>query len=169
MKRFALILLVLGTFIPQANGQVEKVKAVFIYKFSQYVRWPAPKTNEASPFIVMVAGDAELEAQLNTLLNGRSVHGMDIQVVPFSENQVATAHLLYLGKDYIADLEKYTQQALDNQILLVAQSPGAGVQGAHVNFIPNGTKLEFEINESFIGRAGLRIPGALRSLAVSIY
>lgn len=156
-------MVVCGLLHTMAFGQAEKVKAVFIYKFAQYTQWPSQAGN-GGEFVIMVAGDVALEQQIEGLLAGRSVHDRQIVVKPFDPSSVAQADLLYVGEPYLVDFSQFQQAAFSGNVLLVTHADD-GVQGAHINFVQTGNKMQFELDADSLESAGLRAQSTLRTLA----
>src|SRR6185312_15792457 len=57
---------------------VESVKAVFLYRFLEYVEWPA-NAHSAGPLTIAVLGDDNLTAELQRNVRGRSAHGREVR------------------------------------------------------------------------------------------
>src|SRR5690606_4146068 len=77
------------------------VKAAFVYKFGEYVEWPADAFADASePLRIGVFAADELAGELERIVAGRAMAGRPVQVRRLAAaDPIDDLHLLYVGGD----------------------------------------------------------------------
>ncbi len=146
-----------------ANAQVEKFKALYIYNISRFVEWPADY-GSAEFTIGIVGNNADLVSNIETLLGTKNVNGKKIKVVNVSSAQDAEGcNILYFSKGkekMIAEIGKGASKGL-----IITETAGATEHGSGINFFLQDSKLKFEMSQANITGKGLNISKELSSLA----
>ncbi|MGH9308768.1 MAG: YfiR family protein [Vicinamibacterales bacterium] len=137
-----------------------QVKAVYLFNFVKFVRWPAPV--KPAPITICVAernpfGEALQEAIRGEVVEGRQVEARVIRAPDPACNVVFVPH------DVAA--KPYLDAARGSSTLLVGEKPDFLAQGGMVNFIIRNGSVRFEIDGGAAERADLRISSHLLRLA----
>lgn len=147
-------------------ARADEVKAAYVYKFVDYIVWPASAFPAAdSPLVIGVAGNDQVHAELARLLVGRTAHGRPLtarKVVP--GDPVEGVHLIFVGDAGLVR-SPWFQRLRDRALLVVADAPSGLEAGAALNFVQMDDRLRFEASLRAVERSGLKMSSRLLSLA----
>jgi len=154
---------------PQALLE-RRVKAALLYRFINYVEWPESAFPSANaPFVIGIAGDDLLAAELTEFATGRQVLNRPLQVRRRSSSQtLRDVHLLYVSRDEAAQLPSLLRAAPANA-LVVTEWPDALHHGGVINFLALNGQVRFEISLEAAQRRGLRVSSRLLSVAHNVH
>ena len=165
--KYLVILITMLSLSFSSVEQVDKYKALFMFKFIQNMEWPAGKTTEAYKIAIM--GNTELIEQMNEIANGRNVNGRPIQVEPFVVGQsLQDVHILFIADSQLPLFEELKDEALSSSAVIITDSRGYGEKGACINFIMDGNRLKYELNTASINEASIVVSASIKSLAVLV-
>lgn len=143
----------------------EAVKAAFLYRFAAYVEWPAPAM-QAGQFVIAVAGDEAVAAELERLLPDMSIHERPVRLRRVKgADELDGVHILYVGGDSDGNRRALLEDSAARPILVVTDGPGGLDDGGVINFISAGRNVRFEISLSAADRSGLKLGAGLLSVA----
>jgi len=154
---------------PDADGKAAQLKAVFIYQFTKYVKWPADASQ--GPFVVGVLGETPVEPVLRAVAAKRTVDGRKLVVKRFNGTDFnGGAHILFVGKGGWSgkDFPKLLDKLRGKPCLTVGDTPGLAVRGAHINFVLRKTRMKFELNLQTLGKTPLKVSSQLKKLAIIV-
>ncbi|MCV2366747.1 YfiR family protein [Roseateles oligotrophus] len=164
VKTWLLLLGFLSAFGTRAAPALDdaQLKAAFIYRFAQFTQWPPPPARE---FIYCVAGNVGMQTALQALtLKSHGEVNSRLQVLT-DPQQAAQCHLLLLGFDDRAQLQRW-QAALTNEpVLVVGDSAEAFRNGAVIALVAEPNGLAFRINHTEAKRRGLILSSHMLKLA----
>lgn len=150
-----------------AIGEVsdEALKAAFLFKFGQYVDWPATVfQNPTAKLRVGIVGEGKVRDHLLQLVN-RPIRNRDWDLItPQTPDEMADCQILFVTANAPSAMVKSISGLDQKPILIVSESdrlPG----WATINFMRREDKLRFEISRSDADRRGLVIAAALLKLA----
>lgn len=150
-----------------ANAQIDKFKAIFIYKFIQSFEWPSSKVSGS--YTIGVFGNDGLYSELSSLSDGRLVNGKSIEVVKYTSGDTSSdLCMLIVSENNKNMLGVLKTEAEKNSFVLVGESPGSAIEGASINFVSNGSNLKFELNEESLNKCNVRAPSSIKSLAILV-
>jgi hypothetical protein len=97
----------------ESSDPVLRVKAAYLYKFAGYVEWPSGVfATEASPIVVGVIGDDDLERILSHMIVGKTVNGRPLVTRRLeAQSPLQGVHMLIVGA-----LDKPTLQTLGDAV-----------------------------------------------------
>jgi hypothetical protein len=146
-------------FAQSGEGALERqVKAAFLYKFVDYVRWPESAfPNGDSPIVIGVLSDATTVAEVQAVAAGRSVRGHPLVVRAVREGDLGGLHVLFLGESVNARLQRIIR-SVDGPVLIVTEAEDGLAQGSVINFVISERRVRFEV---------ALLPAAARSLAIA--
>jgi len=165
MRKFilSLALLIAGTTIANAQVDIERAKAKFIYNFTNFFEWPA--SERSGDFVIGVIGSGELYRHLDNYTQGKKVIVQDISVKKFSDvNEATDCHVLFISKHKSGELENLTK-GIKNNTLLISDSRDGIDQGAALNFVLMGNRLKYEFAASNAMESGLKFSSRIRDMA----
>jgi hypothetical protein len=143
----------------------EAVKAVFLYRFADYVTWPASSIDNPQ-FTIAVLGADNVAEQLKEYLREHPVQGRPARVASIKGiGQLSDAQMLYIGPGFTGKLSVLIDALKDRPVLVVTDQPGALEQGSTVNFLIEQQRVRFEISTAAAKRSGLLIGSGLLAVA----
>lgn len=163
------VVLGVSTLLAQPGaGDEQRLKAAFVFRFPQFVTWPAAVISgrETLDFCV-AAGSATTARALRELTSGESLNGLKLLVRENPvELNVASCHVLVLpgarsNRDLIA-------RAADKPILTVGESPTFLDDGGIIQLKVVDRRVRFEINLPAATRAGVTLSSQLLRLAANV-
>ncbi len=152
-----------------AEASERSVKAAFVFKFTQYVDWPAGAAPVSEPLTIGVVGSAAYVDELTSMTQGRSVGERAVQVRRVADDDpVDDLEVLFIAGDQRGRLRDTLSRARGRPILTVTESEGALSDGSIINFTRMGDRVRFEVSLAEAGASGLRLNSRLLAVAQSI-
>ena len=74
--------------------------------------------------------------------------------------------MLFVAASEAGNLGAVLKATAGKPILTFGDSPGFSAAGVHINFIPVGDKINFEMNQATVAAAGIGVTPGLRKLAI---
>ena len=144
----------------------DSVKAAFLYRFTDYVEWPAL---QSAQFTIAVLDDAGVAADLEHIVANHRVKGRAARVkLIHRAKEAADAQVVFLGSGD-PDLHRRFIAGLAGQSVLVVTDEDRGLEeGSTVNFMLIDHRLRFEISLTAAARSGLKISSELLSVAARV-
>lgn len=176
MRRFkrllaSLFALMLMGALPlaQAQGEVGEerlLKAVFIYNFAKFTRWPDSSwSGESQPLRLCTVGEDNLIAEIERL-SGRPIQGRTVAVETLQRSgEWAECQLLYIARSEQSRYRTIVESLRGKPVLTVSEIQGFGRSGGTIELYRKGGKIRFLINLAVAREAGLEISSRLLSLA----
>jgi serine phosphatase RsbU (regulator of sigma subunit) len=143
----------------------EKKQALFIYNFFKYVEWP--NTSQLKTFNVGVIGDDKnlVYDELIKISKTEKAQGLPIKIKQLSNlNNLDNIQLLFFDKDASLKFDKIYTTIGDKNILLV--SKGYPYGNSMINFVMDGSIVQYELSEPKCEAAGLKVKKILTLVAV---
>jgi hypothetical protein len=144
-----------------------KVKAAFIYNFSQFIEWPdtAFENNDA-PFIVAVVGTNPFHGLLDRAFAGKRIGARRAVVQHFdSIDQVGPCQILFIPATSDDSLTQLIKKIQDRPILTIGENENLPSLGGCCRFFTEDDRIHFEINLDAAEAAHLKISSKLLKLA----
>jgi hypothetical protein len=153
-----------------ASGASERsVKAAFLYKFTEYVDWPAAPAAQNEPFTIGVLGSVAFADELLRMTEDRSVNQRFIQVRRLTPSDtVDDLDVLFIAADQRGRLSELLSPARGRPILTVTESEGALADGSIINFTLMGDRVRFEISLDAAQASQLKLNSRLLAVAQTI-
>lgn len=151
------------------EAQDYSVKAAFLYRFASFVQWPAQAfADPAAPLTLCVVGHDPFGHTIDRTVRGQTVAARPVVVRRMT---VVTAgagcHIAYLGgSEEQSPLEAVTALAAA-PVLTVTDSAAPDNRGA-VNFVVQGGRVRFQIDQRQAAHSGLSISSKLLNLALEV-
>jgi hypothetical protein len=162
---------------PQAQAQTagieaseEKLKAAYLYKFLNYVEWPAASfSGPDAPYQIGVLGDDLVADEL-----ARSSAGKTVNDRPLAIRRLAAGDSMNdIDLLFISHSERARQGALLAKlrtlpVLTVTETEGALDAGSIINFRIVDNRVRFEVSLDAADRAGLKLSARLLGVAINV-
>lgn len=163
------ILLVLLAAVPaSAQAPEYDVKAAFLFNFVKFVEWPAEAfAGERAPVTICVFGEDPFGRVLDAVIQGERVGERALVVERLdSRDDFEACHVLFVSPSERDRMAQVLARVEGEPVLTVGDTEGFLRAGGIVNFILEGTKVRFVINQGTAERSGLRISSKLLRLAM---
>jgi hypothetical protein len=167
-----MLLLAGGTGLGQSQKPPQKasesqLKAAVLYNFAKFVEWPSkslPAPN--SPFVVGIMGEDSFRGDLDQTVEGKDASGHPFVVKRLKNiSEARECHILFISPSERRRVGEIIEAIGDAPVLTVSEMEHFLQSGGMVNFLMEGNKVRFEINDGPARRAGLRISSKLLNLA----
>jgi hypothetical protein len=147
-----------------------KIKAAFIYKFTNYIEWPQNLFSQPdTPITIAVMGDNQLAVELNQVVAGRTANGRRIIVSKLKDIDPSTViHILFVGQNARAQIGQIIKALEGRPVVIVTEWEGALAQGGIINFLLIDEHVRFEIALDSAEKRGLKLSSELLTVAQSV-
>jgi hypothetical protein len=148
----------------------EKVKAVYLYKFLNYVEWPASAfAGPGAPYQIGVMGDDLVASELAAVIAGKTVNERPVtsRRIAYGES-LADVDLLFIGRGERARQAALLRQLRTQPALTVTETENALDQGSIVNFRTVDSRIRFEVSVDAAEQAGLKLSARLLGVAINV-
>lgn len=150
-----------GGAVAQTSVPEEQLKAAFVFNFAKYVEWPA----SAGPLVACVLGGEGFAAAL-LQFEGRPVAGRSFQVQRHATPpEAAGCHLVVVTETGTRRMAALLRQLPAQGVLTVGDGEDFVDEGGMIGLVRSGDRLQFDINQPALQRAGLRASSQLLKLA----
>jgi hypothetical protein len=157
-----------GAYAQGRAGLEREVKAAFLYRFIDYVRWPEsafPRPD--SPIVIGVVADPAMVPDLQSVVAGRIVRGHPIVVRAVREGDYAGLHLLFIGEQANNRLQRIIR-SVEGPVLVVTEAEDGLSQGSVINFVIAERRVRFEVALGPAAARSLTIGSGLLSVAINV-
>lgn len=145
------------------------VKAAFVYKFTQYVDWPADALADDEPFTIGVLGSGAYVDELLRMTEDRSVSERFIEIRRIDDDDsVDDVQVLFVAGDQRGKLGALLASSRGRPILTVTESEGALSDGSIINFTRMGDRVRFEVSLAAAEASRLKLNSRLLAVAQTI-
>lgn len=170
---FVLIVLINIGLIPEniaAQSSEYNVKAVLLWKITQYIEWPeeAAVEDTTKPITISILGRNPFGSILDDmyLTERRRIKKKNVIVNYISHiNQLNKCHILFISASEKKDIENILSHLKGKPVLTVGDTENFGEDGIHINFYISNNKTKFELNEAAADDAGFTVDYRLRNIA----
>lgn len=151
----------------QGFSQEKKFHAVFIYNFYKNIEWPA--SYRGSDFVIGILGQSPVTALLQEMTAGRSAGAHSFVIKEYgSLSEIDRCHMLFIPENKSSQFDAVLRKFTAKPTLIITEKPGLGGRGSGINFVQVNDRLKFELNESALSKANLKVSHTLRTLAILI-
>ena len=170
--KYSLILILAFTslsFQQQQNFDPNaKVKAVFLYNFTKYFKWP--EKMKSGNFVIHVIGiNNSLTAELNKMATTKQVGNQKLEIKSSTNiDDSDVPQIIFLLSESSDMLKDVSGKYKGKGSLIVTEKAGLAKAGAAINFVVAENKQRFEYSEKNAKKAGLVTGDGLNSLAIAV-
>src|SRR5664280_796736 len=144
-----------------------KLKAAFLFNFAKYVEWPPAAFAEAtSPMVIGILGENPFRDDLEPTIRDKTINNRPLVIKEFRSPAEATnCHILFISTSEKQRLPEILKSLHGTSVLTVGETDRFTETGGMINFVAEGNKIRFQINDAVAKGAGLKISSKLLSLA----
>jgi hypothetical protein len=144
-----------------------QIKAAFLFNFARFVQWPPKALADAtSPMVIGVLGENPFHDDLERTMRGKSVDEHPLVVKEFHTLAEATnCHILFISASEKTRLPQILKTIKGSGVLTVGEMDHFTENGGMINFVMEGAKIRFQINNDAATSEGLKISSKLLALA----
>ena len=145
-----------------------QIKAAFLFNFAKFVQWPPQAFADAnSPMIIGVLGQNPFHEDLARTIRNKTIDDHPLVIKEFNSLvEVTNCHILFISTSEKRRLPQIFEGLNGANVLTVGETERFTESGGIINFVLEGTKIRFQINESAAKAAGLKLSSKLLSLAI---
>ena len=177
LRSLILALLALALLLPGHGGiaraddspdqVVRQIKAAYLFKFANYIEWPAASFETAeSPIIIGVAGAENLANELERISQGRLIGKRSIVVKRLSaQEKDAKLHMLFLGSNASSVVRDWYSSIEGQPILTITDATSEFAQGSAIKFVLDNNRLRFDVSLPAAQRNNVKITAPLLTVA----
>ncbi|MCU0786062.1 MAG: YfiR family protein [Verrucomicrobia bacterium] len=145
-----------------------RLKAAFLFNFAKFVEWPPEAfVGPKSPMVIGVLGDNPFGTELEETVRNKVINERPVVVKVFQPPAAATnCHILFISTSEKKRLPEIFESLRRASVLTVGETDGFTETGGMINFVPEGNKMRFQINDEAARKAKLSISSKLLSLAL---
>jgi len=146
----------------------EKIKAGYIYQFTQFVTWPdsTPSTNKK--FIICVLGKDPIGNELDPLHSNSTSEYIFVVRKSETAEKIDDCNILYISNFVEIKLSKILQRIKNKPVLTVSSQPDFVRKGGIIGFVNNNNKIRLEINRLPAKRMNIEINTKLLEVAILV-
>jgi hypothetical protein len=159
------------TLRAESAGTTEyAVKAAFLFRFAQFVEWPAEAfTSAQSPLTYCTLGEDPFRGALDQSVKGKSFGSHPLQVQHLRDWQPgAGCQVVFIGEAESKRRGGTVTSGNESPVLTVGESEHFVQDGGVIGFCLVENKVRFDINLEAAGKARLKISAKLLALARTV-
>ncbi|MDB6017902.1 MAG: hypothetical protein JWR19_2391 [Pedosphaera sp.] len=163
------LLLASGNGHSQSSPPTEyQIKAAFVFNFAKFIEWPSTALpTSTSPIVIGFLGENPIHDDLKRMTQNKTIDAHPLLVKKLvSVAEATNCQILFIGTSERARLPLILNGLKGTSVLTVAEMDHFIESGGMVNFVVEGTKVRFEINNDAATGAGLKISSKLLTIAL---
>lgn len=143
----------------------DEAKLLFVCNFAKFTTWPAKDWEAGRPLRLGIADYDAVSNQL-TRLHGKVVQGRKIEIVDCrTPDAAASCQVVFLNTQNAKLVESYVATLQGRPVLTVGNIRHGASRGLMINLFAVEDKLRFEINNTAVTQAQLRLSSDLLIMA----
>lgn len=146
-----------------------RIKAAFLYKFCNYIEWPAHSfVAPDAPLIIAVVGDEALAREVQLAVAERRIAQRPLRVRRLAPGEaLAGVHVLFIGQGLARERDALFAAASQHAVLTVTEAPQDAAPGI-INFVVVDNRVRFDIAQDQAVQSGLRLSSQLLAVARNV-
>jgi hypothetical protein len=143
-----------------------EVKAVYLYQFAKFVRWPG---SGQDVFPICLLGYDPFGSALNSTVDGESLDGKKLVIRRIaSAEQVTGCRILFISSSEHSRVGGILAALNGKPILTVSDMRDFADRGGMIQFVVEGERVRFEVNRAAAEQAGLSLSSDLLRVATAV-
>ena len=140
-----------------------QVKAVFLFRFAQFVEWPPSAFPEPrTPLVIGVLGHDPFGTYLDDIVQGETVNNHPLAVHRYATvEEITTCHILFISRSEDARLERVLVGLKGRDILTVGDAERFSTRGGMIRFVTEQGRIRLRINLKAAEAANLKLSSKL--------
>jgi hypothetical protein len=145
-----------------------KVKAAFLFNFTKFVDWPPESfANAETPLVIGFLGENPFGNDLEDIVRGKTINNRTLKTRQLRTLAECTnCNVLFLSTAEKSRIKEVLEKLRDTSVLTVSENDGFTEAGGMINFVREGNKFRFQINNEAAKRAKLKISSKMLGLAL---
>lgn len=162
----ALSLVLSSAVMAQRGAELNRLKAAFIFQFTNFVEWPEGTFEDnSSPFVIGVVGNDTVKDIIESAVRRKLIAGRKVSVRSFSgASDMSSCQIIFVDKSEGRSTLDIVDRYMDQPILTISDSDRFTKLGGIIRLYQEASKLRIEINIDAAERAKLKISSKLLSL-----
>ncbi len=145
-----------------------EVKAVYLYNFGKFVRWPAG-SNRVGSFTICVLGEDPFGKALDSAVSGEKIDGAQVNVKRLASlHDAGSCRMLFISASEANRIRAVLQAIQQDPILTVSDVPQFTERGGMIGLVVEGDRVRFKVNLTSAQEAGLQLSSELLKVAVKV-
>jgi len=138
-----------------------------MYNFLKYCKWD--EVSETEDYKIIIYGKNPVTAELEKIVNGRTVNGRKIRVIETTDLSTITfAHIIYIPDNKSSNLKEISANAVAKSTLIITEREGLVKKGASISFIIlDNDKLRFQLNSQEMSNKKVKMAQAMLAMVVT--
>ena len=155
--------------IARAQAPEYDLKAAFLFNFVKFVEWPADAfAGERAPMTICVYGEDPFGPALDAVVQDERVGERSLLIQrPAGLDGLGGCHVLFVSRSERERMGEVLAKVQGAPVLTVGDADGFLRAGGVINFVLEGGKVRFLIDQAAAERSGLRVSSKLMRLAVN--
>ena len=147
----------------QATINEYEVKAVFLFNFFKFVKWPSQSLpNDNLPFTIGILGEDPFSGALERTIQNETIAGRSLRIRRSPRpNDLRGCQIVFISKSERARTPEVLAALKGSGILTVGEFDRFSHLGGVINFTVRNGRVGFEINVGAMRHAGLEISSRL--------
>jgi hypothetical protein len=143
------------------------LKAVFLYRCSQFVEWPENAFSDSgSPLVIGILGSDPFGNAIDATVKGEVVNGRKVVVQRYDGiSDVKDCHILFICNSEEERVDEVLEGIRNQHILTIGDTAGFASRGGMVEIDIERNKLQAKVNLRSAKASGLTISSKLLRLA----
>ena len=146
---------------------IRQVKAAYLFKFGNYVLWPAQTFDSAqSPVVIGVVADDHMADELARIAAGRTISQRPVSVRRLQYGEpVSGVHILFIGHETTQPVSSLLAPLRGEPVLGVTEEDRGLMPGGIINFVLDNNRIRFDVSLAAAEQNHLQLSAALLSVA----
>ncbi len=153
----------------KAPSEEYRLKAAFVYRFPQFVEWPAPALQGHEAITICVLRPNPFGTLLRELISGETLNGTPLAIREIERpSAIDGCHVVFVPGAGNATARAVLEAVGNHPVLTVGESSRFLEQGGVISLQVIDRRVRFEVSPGAAERIGLRLSSQLLRLAVRV-
>ncbi len=146
---------------------IRQVKAAYLFKFGNYVLWPAQTFDSAqSPVVIGVVAEDRMADELTRIAAGRTISQRPVSIRRLQYGEpVSGVHILFIGHEAAQPPGNVLAPLRGEPVLGVTEEEQGPSSGGIINFVLDNNRVRFDVSLPAAEQNHLQLSAALLSVA----
>lgn len=140
-----------------------QLKAVFLFRFSQFVEWPPESfATPTAPLVIGVLGDDPFGSHLDDAVRDEKVNGHPVVVERYRHvDELSDCHVLFVSSSPLGQLGPVLARTRGRSVLTVGETEGFAGNGGMIRLLTVNNRIRLRVNATAVQTARLSISSKL--------